>query len=230
MPPLSSFLRIQNVEIRLAGSSTVIGRHRACDLRLNDASVSRLHACVQLRGAAVFIEDMGSRNGTSVNGLEVKAPMRLSAGATVQVGAVRFSFLQDAGQAGLETLSGSDTALIHRASLSPVRPADDWEHEATGVAELPGHGGRSGRRPTPAEDRFSEALRSAKDLTANGAHELARLVVAQGLDALAAETARPVLPASSITLVRAILSRWPDQLAQPEWQRRMKALERWAKP
>ncbi len=206
----------------------MIGRHRACDLRLNDASVSRLHACVQLRGTTVFLEDMGSRNGTSVNGLEVRGPTRLTAGATVQVGAVRMSFLQDAGQLGIEAISGSDTAQIHRAALSPAR-SEDWESEATGVGEIPSDGGRSLRRPTAVEDRFSEALRSAKDLTSNGAHDLARLVVGQALDALAAETARPVLPASALALVRAILSRWPEQLAQPDWQRRLKALERWEK-
>lgn len=224
---MSSFLRIQNVEIKLVGAQTVIGRHRTCDLRLNDASVSRLHACVQLRGATVFIEDMGSRNGTSVNGLEVRASTRLAAGATVQVGAVRMSFLQDTGPIGIDAILGNDTALIQRAALSPSQ-SPDWEDAVTSVAEAPAEAGRSVRRPLP-EDRFHEALRSARDLTGSSAHELARLVLGQALDTLGAETARPVLPAATVALVRTLLSRWSNQLTQPEWRRRLDTLERWEK-
>jgi CheY-like chemotaxis protein len=46
----------------------VLGRGRDCDHRLDDPRVSRRHCEFSLRGGRVWAEDLGSRNGTSLNG------------------------------------------------------------------------------------------------------------------------------------------------------------------
>lgn len=46
----------------------VIGRSRTCHLRLEDVLVSRKHAEIFRRGESYFVRDLGSRNGTKVNG------------------------------------------------------------------------------------------------------------------------------------------------------------------
>jgi hypothetical protein len=47
---------------------TVLGRSRACDLVLTDDSVSRRHATVVREGDRIILTDLGSTNGTFVNG------------------------------------------------------------------------------------------------------------------------------------------------------------------
>lgn len=70
-----------------------IGRGRDCDVRIDDNSVSRLHALIVNRGALRWvIEDQRSRNGTFVNGVH-KDSHELRDGDRIQLGAsVRFRF------------------------------------------------------------------------------------------------------------------------------------------
>lgn len=49
----------------------VIGRHGSCDVILDNDSVSRRHARLLCRDGNWMIEDLGSRNGTNVNGVAV---------------------------------------------------------------------------------------------------------------------------------------------------------------
>jgi diguanylate cyclase (GGDEF)-like protein len=53
---------------RVEGDETVIGRAQNASIRLNDDGISRRHARVAQSGADVVIEDLGSANGTFVNG------------------------------------------------------------------------------------------------------------------------------------------------------------------
>jgi adenylate cyclase len=84
---------------KLASSSVgmVIGRAAGqCDLVVSHATVSRRHARLILAGEALQIEDLGSTNGTSVNGKAAPAGMRISlkAGNRLRVGDVELSIRQ----------------------------------------------------------------------------------------------------------------------------------------
>lgn len=61
-------LVLDGVTHPLARSVTTIGRAKDCDIVVDDASVSRRHAELRLDGEAVWIIDLGSTNGTEVNG------------------------------------------------------------------------------------------------------------------------------------------------------------------
>jgi FHA domain len=68
------FLRVEDSGevISLRGEVTTVGRGRGADIRLDDPSVSRLHAELVRRGPYVYVADLGlSRNGTRVNGRPV---------------------------------------------------------------------------------------------------------------------------------------------------------------
>jgi pSer/pThr/pTyr-binding forkhead associated (FHA) protein len=52
--------------------STVIGRGRSADLVLNEATISRAHALFGLDAGRPFVQDLGSTNGTLVNGERVQ--------------------------------------------------------------------------------------------------------------------------------------------------------------
>jgi hypothetical protein len=56
---------------RLAGASLLLGRSSTCQLVLADDTVSRRHAELRLRDGTWFIRDLGSSNGTWVNGRRV---------------------------------------------------------------------------------------------------------------------------------------------------------------
>jgi FHA domain len=85
------FLRIEDSGkvIPLRGEVTTVGRGRGVDIRLDDPSVSRLHAELVRRGPYVYVADLGlSRNGTRVNGRPV-ARRVLDEGDVISFGAAR---------------------------------------------------------------------------------------------------------------------------------------------
>jgi len=68
--------------------AVVVGRGDDCDLRVQHASVSRRHAAIRVEGGAVRIADLGSHNGTRVNGLPVDETRTLASGDVATAGDV----------------------------------------------------------------------------------------------------------------------------------------------
>ena len=77
----------QEGEVYPLGEELTVGRGGGCGIVLpGDHFVSTVHARLFRRGDDVFVEDLGSRNGTFVNGETVAAPTRLRRGDRVQFG------------------------------------------------------------------------------------------------------------------------------------------------
>ena len=70
----------------LEKSEVYIGRDVANDVFINDAEVSRRHARLIQQGGAYLVEDLGSTNGTYVNGQRIGGPSPLHSGDTVYLG------------------------------------------------------------------------------------------------------------------------------------------------
>jgi pSer/pThr/pTyr-binding forkhead associated (FHA) protein len=70
----------------------VIGRDHDCAVRIDSGTVSRHHARIVMTSGAATIEDLGSKNGTSVEGRKVTTPVPLEDGAEVRVGSVTMTF------------------------------------------------------------------------------------------------------------------------------------------
>jgi hypothetical protein len=69
------------------GDELTVGRGGGCGIVLTaDQFVSTVHARVFRRGEELLVEDLGSRNGTFVNGERVVAPTRVKRGDRVQFG------------------------------------------------------------------------------------------------------------------------------------------------
>jgi two-component system cell cycle response regulator len=78
------------------GSTLEIGRSPAVGISLPEVmSISRKHARLRYVGPAVTIEDLGSTNGTYVNGAPVKGKAALRSGDRFQTAAVHFKFLHE---------------------------------------------------------------------------------------------------------------------------------------
>ncbi len=85
------YLRVEDSGevVSLTDEVTTVGRGQGVDVRLNDPSVSRLHAEIVRRGPYLYVVDLGlSRNGTQVNGRPV-ARRVLADGDVVAFGAAR---------------------------------------------------------------------------------------------------------------------------------------------
>jgi hypothetical protein len=77
--------------IALGAQPLVIGRLPECDVVLNDSNVSRRHAELRRSGDGVFLTDLGSTNGTRVNGTPVREQI-LASGDEVSVGSTKLIF------------------------------------------------------------------------------------------------------------------------------------------
>src|SRR6476661_1247506 len=67
------------------GDSLVVGRAADADLTLADPFLSRRHTRFYRAGSAVYVEDLGSRNGTWLNGQKVSEPAPLAVGDTIKI-------------------------------------------------------------------------------------------------------------------------------------------------
>ena len=70
----------------LEAAELTVGRDTNNGITINDAEVSRRHAKLTLQGDAYQLEDLGSTNGTFVNGHRISAPIPLKANDTVSFG------------------------------------------------------------------------------------------------------------------------------------------------
>jgi len=94
---------------------TTVGRAPGCDVRLEDPTVSRLHAELVRRGRHLYVSDLGlSTNGTTVNGRPIGRRV-LHDGDVLAFGETRARV----GGTGSE-LSGSDTVDFGRIAAPPV--------------------------------------------------------------------------------------------------------------
>jgi phosphoserine phosphatase RsbU/P len=102
---------------KLDAPLTLIGRSSTCEIHLPDASVSRRHAEVVRRDDHFFVRDLGSRNGTRVDGAEVCEPVELAAGDHLEVGDVALHVTAEAPGRPVVLPDGArvDTAVRLRA-------------------------------------------------------------------------------------------------------------------
>jgi pSer/pThr/pTyr-binding forkhead associated (FHA) protein len=78
-------------DVTLERGVTVIGRSSGCDIVLDDPNVSRRHAEVRRLGEGYSLVDLGSTNGTEVNGQRV-GETSLMNGDVIGVGTTRLTF------------------------------------------------------------------------------------------------------------------------------------------
>jgi pSer/pThr/pTyr-binding forkhead associated (FHA) protein len=85
-------------EILVPKEEFLMGRGGDCDLRLRSSAVSRHHCLLRVRGDEVVLLDLGSSNGTFVNGQRVRSQTALHSGDELRVGDYRFVVEVDRGE------------------------------------------------------------------------------------------------------------------------------------
>jgi pSer/pThr/pTyr-binding forkhead associated (FHA) protein len=105
------------VEIPLGES--LIGRAESCAIVVDSSAASRAHARLTVSADRVTIEDLGSANGTTVDGQPITTPVTLPSGAEIAIGeARRFRVRLEGGSAAMLATTGA---------AAPARVAQDME-------------------------------------------------------------------------------------------------------
>lgn len=76
----------------LSDGSNLVGRDRDCAVRVDSAALSRRHARIVVTRAGTTIEDLGSKNGTYVNGERITHPVSLEDTDRIQLGSLRVTY------------------------------------------------------------------------------------------------------------------------------------------
>jgi pSer/pThr/pTyr-binding forkhead associated (FHA) protein len=104
--------------VPLTGERVTLGKASTNVVALeHDATVSRLHAILENHGSAWSIRDMGSRNGTYVNGEKITAERVLRSGDEVRIGKSRVVYLE-ARQSGVPV---EEATIVPDAAQLPPR-------------------------------------------------------------------------------------------------------------
>lgn len=85
-------LMVRGETVRLHDGENVVGRDAVCDVIVDDATISRRHARIVITDGTATIEDLGSKNGTFVDGEAVDAPLVLRDRQTITFGEVHVVF------------------------------------------------------------------------------------------------------------------------------------------
>ncbi len=120
------------------GVDVTFGRSRGATINLDHEKVSRMHTRVRITGSVIEVEDLGSRNGTRVNGDKIEGIHRLASGDEISVGPIiavvgqtspikRSSAIVDAATGEARLSAEVDRAVrYHRpVTLALVRIASD---------------------------------------------------------------------------------------------------------
>jgi DNA-binding winged helix-turn-helix (wHTH) protein len=81
-----------NREIRLGEGENIVGRDVDAIVRIDDPTVSRHHARILVAGAAVTVEDLGSKNGSFLDGKRLRAARSVKSGSILKFGSVPLTF------------------------------------------------------------------------------------------------------------------------------------------
>jgi pSer/pThr/pTyr-binding forkhead associated (FHA) protein len=97
--------------VHAVSDSATIGRSNGVDIVIPDEAVSRTHAAFRADGQTLVVEDLGSSNGTLVNGEPIATPQRLSPGDVVTVGSTE-----------LEVRAGDEPRLSTPTEPTVIQP------------------------------------------------------------------------------------------------------------
>jgi predicted component of type VI protein secretion system len=109
-----------------------IGRQEQCDVQVNDRWVSRQHARITWGGVGYLIEDMGTVNGTCVNGERISGPRALKSGDLLQLGSeveLDFQVIAPASPVQMPAVPQVALAPESKPDPHPAEAAVDTERE-----------------------------------------------------------------------------------------------------
>lgn len=119
-------LKLGEMRFPLRLGETLLGRSPYCSFVLGDTSVSRQHAAIRLTASELVIEDLGSRNGTRVNGARISGRHPLHPGDVVEIGKLRLQVehapQQELARRSALAITGTGESALAAEAESPTSP------------------------------------------------------------------------------------------------------------
>jgi len=110
---------------RLQRGNNAIGRSRDCDIVLDDSSVSRKHAVVDVAENGATVSDLGSRNGTKVGGQKIAQAVSLSHKSRIKVGVFLLRYLTGPAEDEAEAANEPEPSPPAEEPSSPHIPSEE---------------------------------------------------------------------------------------------------------
>jgi predicted component of type VI protein secretion system len=121
--------------IELLRDMSVVGRKEDCDVRLEHKSVSKQHCVIVKTDGLLLLRDLGSTNGTRVNGQRVRRAALLP-NDQVSFASLRFRIFLGPGD--VEPVAGEFTMQMDAHEVAAMRSKKPQAHDSSGeVASLP---------------------------------------------------------------------------------------------
>jgi serine phosphatase RsbU (regulator of sigma subunit)/pSer/pThr/pTyr-binding forkhead associated (FHA) protein len=113
-------------EHSVTGNELIIGRSSKAGLEIGDRSLSRQHARLYTQDENWMVEDLGSRNGTQVNGRTIEAPTELKVGDVIELGASTIAVREIAYSSSSGSIFRPATEVLEKlqTSASGAEPVD----------------------------------------------------------------------------------------------------------
>ncbi|MBI2808627.1 MAG: FHA domain-containing protein [Planctomycetes bacterium] len=122
--------------VEVAKEMTVIGRQEDCDIRLDHKSVSKMHCILVKTDGLIVLRDLGSTNGTRVNGTRVRRAAMLP---NDKLSVAQFHFRVLFGAALTAAEQSDKTQRVDPAELQQVtgKPAEDVLMDSSADQPMP---------------------------------------------------------------------------------------------
>jgi hypothetical protein len=148
---MERFLQLSDGRRIAVRDGMIVGRDARCELALDDGKASRRHARLIVEGSVVEIEDLGSSNGTALNGTKIQRRV-LRSGDEIVIGTTALRFVEAAAKAPAATppLAAAPPAELDLGATAPLaqsvppaaplRPAPPARPQRPADAYQPGGG------------------------------------------------------------------------------------------
>ena len=107
----------------------LIGREAGVAIQIEHPTVSRQHAQLVLSGAQMVLIDMGSANGTRVNGVKITGPQTLREGDSVELGKVNAIYFNKHAPTAIAPIRKANQSISPAMVTSHMRDLDDKENQ-----------------------------------------------------------------------------------------------------
>src|SRR4051812_13743905 len=149
--------------LKLNDGNTIVGRHDDCQLRIKSSKVSRRHCEIFEKKGMLLVKDLGSSNGTYVNGKKIDGQRVLEPGDELTVGPVKLRVAkigEPPPRSKPAAKKPGDTDIMGALGVSEGAGSDEMEIEYDGEAVVleedeatePAPQSKSGSKPKPAPE------------------------------------------------------------------------------
>ena len=153
--------------VKLGAGVTVVGRHDDCQLRIKSSQVSRKHCEIFEKKGLLLVKDLGSSNGTFVNGKKIDGQRVLEIGDELTVGQVTFKVTKTEAGSEARGPKPGDTAVVPATAPAAASSSDtddfdidfddDFETSTSAPTPAPAAETKKAAEPSPKVAAASKA-------------------------------------------------------------------------